>query len=110
MNRPAREISTMTDSHVRVSPMVRPNPGRAPRRLARMLTNPLAAGSYPDAVSSRQPVSSSPENALALVDLGARAAFAEMLLLRLGPAAEHVVDREQLDLGEGLLILLGNLG
>ncbi len=30
--------------------------------------------------------------------------------LRLGPAAENVVDREQFDLGEGVFVLLGDLG
>ena len=37
------------------------------------------------------------------------AALAEMLLLRPGPAAEDVVDREQFDLGERCLVLFRNL-
>src|SRR5450755_588821 len=44
-----------------------------------------------------------------LVDLVENAAFAEMFLLRLGPAAENLVDREQIDLGERVLVFLGDL-
>src|SRR5438309_8157163 len=45
-----------------------------------------------------------------LVDLIKDAAVGKMFLLRLGPAAEQFVDREQLDLGEGVCIFLGDLG
>src|SRR5882672_9658058 len=45
-----------------------------------------------------------------LVNLVENAAFAEVFLLRPGPAAEHVVDREQFNLGEGFLVFLRNLG
>ena len=38
-NRPASGISTMTDSQVSVSPMVRPKPGRMLRRTAIAATN-----------------------------------------------------------------------
>src|SRR5438046_6601808 len=44
-----------------------------------------------------------------LVDLVENAAFAEVFLLRLGPAAENVVDREQFDLCERILIFLRDL-
>src|SRR3954471_15547013 len=92
-NSPASGISTMIDSHVRVSPMLRPKPGKVLRRFAAALTTlPQTdrAGSV-------------------LVDLIEYAAFAEMFLLRSRPAAEHVVDREQFHRGEGCLIRFGNL-
>src|SRR5258708_9802911 len=90
---PASGIKMMTDSQVSVSPMVRPKPGRLLRRAALPFTKPCL----------NQPIS-------ILVDLVENATFAEMFLLRLGPAAEHVVDREQLDLRKGFLIFLGDLG
>ena len=73
----------MTESHVSVSPMVRPNPGNVLRRPAPPLTMPPASALQ-----------------LILVNLVENAAFAEVFLLRLGPAAENIVDREQFDLGE----------
>src|ERR1700737_4643373 len=45
-----------------------------------------------------------------LVDLVENAAFAEVFLLRLGPAAENVVDREQFDLRERRLVFSCDLG
>src|ERR1700676_1578112 len=84
----------MTESHVSVSPMVRPNPGKVLRRPAAALTMPPAAASAKSV----------------LVNLIENAAFAEVFLLRLGPAAEHVVDREQFDLRERVFVFLGNLG
>src|SRR3954470_24458401 len=92
-NSPASGISTMIDSHVSVSPMLRPKPGKVLRRFAAALTTlPQTdrAGSV-------------------LVDLIEYAAFAEMFLLRFRPAAEHIVDREQLHLREGCLVRPGNL-
>src|SRR5438876_7460282 len=82
-NRPASGIRMMTESHVSVSPMVRPNPGNVLRRPAPPLTMPPASALQ-----------------LILVNLVENAAFAEVFLLRLGPAAENIVDREQFDLGE----------
>src|SRR5260370_2874211 len=86
----------MMESQVRVSPMERPNPGKVLRRLALALK-------MPPAPPRPQPARS------VLVDLIEDAAFGEMFLLRLGPAAEHLVDREQFDLGERVLVFLGDL-
>src|SRR6202158_2811662 len=83
----------MTESHVSVSPMVRPNPGKVLRRPAAALTMPPAAASAKSV----------------FVNLVENAAFAEVFLLRLGPAAENVVDREQSDLCKRILVFLGNL-
>src|ERR1700722_10763861 len=91
-NRPASGIRMMTESHVSVSPMVRPNPGNVLRRLA-VLTMPLASASKS-----------------VFVNLIENAAFAKVFLLRLGPAAEHVVNREQFDLRERRFVLPGDLG
>src|SRR5205823_6135067 len=44
-----------------------------------------------------------------LVDLVENAALGEVFLLRLGPAAKHLIDREQFDLGEGFFVLLRDL-
>src|SRR3954462_8820683 len=41
-----------------------------------------------------------------LVDLIEDAAVGEMFPLRLGPAAEHIVDREQLELCKGVFVFL----
>src|SRR3954452_9316842 len=84
----------MMESHVSVSPMVRPKPGKVLRRPAAALTKPPAP----------------PSARSILVDLVENAAFAEVFLLRLGPAAENVVDREQFDLREGRLVFRGDLG
>src|SRR5262249_19132479 len=51
-----------------------------------------------------------PRTRSVLVDLVENAAFAKMILLRPGPAAEHIVDGEQLDLREGAFVLPGDLG
>src|ERR1700760_2172213 len=95
MNRAASGISTITESQVSVRPMVSPKPGRVLRLVAVALTDfslgPCSASSV-------------------LVDLIEDAAFGEVILLRPGPAAENVVDREKLDLGKGLFILLRNFG
>src|SRR6478672_10807621 len=100
MNRPASGISTITDSQVSVSPMVRPKPGSVLRRTAIALTRP------PDAFGQflRQSLPS------VLVNLIENAAFAEMILLRPGPTTENVVDGEEFDPGEGIFILLCDLG
>src|SRR5881275_3621323 len=45
-----------------------------------------------------------------LVDLIEDAAVGKMFLLRLGPAAEKFVDREQLDLREGVFMFFSDLG
>src|SRR5882757_6858524 len=92
-NSPASGIRMMTESHVRVSPMVRPNPGKVPRRATAMLTNP------PARVSERS----------VLVDLVENAAFGEVVLLRLGPTTENVVDGEKFDLGERFFVFPGDL-
>src|SRR5882762_6896067 len=44
-----------------------------------------------------------------LVNLVENAAFAEVFLLRLGPAAEHIVNGEQFDLRKRRLVFLGDL-
>src|SRR3954465_10412188 len=87
----------MTESHVRVSPMVRPNPGKLLRRATAVLTNPPVSG-Y-GWLSTRS----------ILVNLVESAAFAEVFFLRLGPTSKNVVDREKFDLGEGFFVFLGNL-
>src|ERR1041384_3895703 len=49
--RPASGMRMITESHVRVSPMVRPNPGKLLRRATAVLTNPPASatgGRRPD--------------------------------------------------------------
>src|SRR5882757_1285760 len=92
-NSPASGIRMMTESHVRVSPMVRPNPGKVPRRATAMLTNP------PARVSERS----------VLVDLVENSAFAEVVLLRLGPTTENVVDGEKFNLRERFFVLLRDL-
>src|ERR1700683_5440076 len=93
-NRPASGIRMMIDSHVSVSPMVRPNPGIVLRRPALSLT------------MSRAPA----RGQSVLVNLVEDAAFAEVFLLRLRPAAEDVVDGEQFNLGKRIFIFLGDLG
>src|ERR1700728_1106831 len=94
-NRPASGIRMMIDSHVSVSPMVRPNPGIVLRRPALSLT--MSPARLPAAKS-------------VLVNLVEDAAFAEVLLLRLRPAAEDLVDGEQFHLGKRIFVFLGDLG
>src|ERR1700733_2488751 len=93
-NRPASGIRMMIDSHVSVSPMVRPNPGNVLRRPA------LALTMFP----------CSPAAKSVLVNLVEDAAFAEVFLPRLAPAAEDIIDRKQFDLCERVFIFLGDLG
>src|SRR6185312_9532724 len=95
MNNPASGISTITDSHVSVSPMVRPKPGSVLRRAAIALTRP------PDAFRQSLP--------LIPVNLIENAAFREMILLRPRPTTENVVDGKEFDLREGIFILLCDL-
>src|SRR4030081_2667720 len=85
----------MTESHVSVSPMVRPNPGKVLRRPVPPLTVPPG---------SARPTGSVP------VDLVENTAFAEVFPLGPGPVAKHRLDREHFDLGEGRLVLPGDLG
>src|SRR4029079_4623444 len=94
--RPARGMRMMTESHVRVRPMVRPNPGKLLRRATAVLTNPPA--------TPRPPPSRS-----VLVDLVEKAAVGEVVLLRLGPTTKNVVDGEKFDLGEGFFVFPCNL-
>src|SRR5437899_7245552 len=95
-NRPASGMRMITESHVRVSPMVRPNPGKLLRRATAVLTNPPASG-YGWLLARS-----------ILVNLVENAAFAEVILLRLGPTTKNVVDREKFDLGEGFFVFLRN--
>src|SRR5882724_10321783 len=98
-NRAASGSRMIMESHVRVSPMVRPNPGSVLRRATAILTNP------PVRATNRR-ISSCGS---ILVDLVENAAFAEMILLRLGPTTENVVDGEKFDLGERFFVFLGDL-
>src|SRR6266508_4880059 len=95
--RPASGMRMITESHVRVSPMVRPNPGRVLRRATAVFTkSPRFRSGCPLARSI-------------LVNLVENAAFAEVILLRVGPTTKTVIDREKFDLGEGFFVLPRNL-
>src|SRR5450755_2407981 len=90
--------------------MVRPNPGKVLRRPAIALKKPSASLILPRLFgASRYRFAGKRLFRLILVNLIEDAALAEMLLLRLGPAAEDVIDREQLDFGEGLFVFLRDL-
>src|SRR5664279_3695918 len=116
-NRPASGIRTITDSHVSVSPMVRPNPGKLLRRTAIALKKPSASLSWLSRRfflarlldANRYDFAAKRLFRSILVNLIEDAALAEMFLLRLGPTAEDVIDREQLHLGEGFFVFLRNL-
>src|SRR5882724_2756287 len=98
-NRAASGSRMIMESHVRVSPMVRPNPGSVLRRATTILTNP------PVRATDRRIGSCGS----VLVDLVENAAFAEMVLLCLGPTTENVVDGEKFNLGERFFVLPGDL-
>src|SRR5438105_2456928 len=95
MKRPASGIRMMTESHVKVSPVVRPNPGKVLRRCGTPFTT------FPKWLACGP--------TLVLVDLVEDAAFGEVFFLRPGPTTENVIDGEQFHLGEGFFVFLGDL-
>src|SRR4029078_8777921 len=91
-------MRTMSDRSRRVKPMARPKPGRMlsfPRRLRRTPATGRGSGA-----SLRIGLASTLSILPALGDLVEKAAVGEVGLLRLRPAAEHLVDGEELHLGE----------